>query len=81
MVKTEINSEIIIFFILTLAALIIIIIIFTIIIIITIFFVPWIVNIPRVKNVKLKPDLEWSTFGVMPIDEGASESNLIETLY
>ena len=32
-------------------------------------------------NMKLKSNLEWLTFGVIPIDEGASESNLIETLY
>ena len=32
-------------------------------------------------SIKLKSDLEWLTFGVIPIDEGASESNLIETLY
>ena len=45
------------------------------------FFIPLVVKIPRVKNVKLKSNLEWLTFGVIPIDEGASESNLIETLY
>ena len=30
--------------------------------------------------IKLKSNLEWLTFGVIPIDEGASESNLIEML-
>ena len=45
------------------------------------FLVPSQVKIPRVKNIKLKSDLEWLTFGVILIDEGASESNLIETLY
>ena len=45
------------------------------------FLVPSVVKIPRVKNIKLKSDLEWLTFGVIAIDEGASESNLIETLY
>ena len=45
------------------------------------FYVPSVVKIPRVKNIKLKSDLEWLTIGVIPIDEGASESNLIETLY
>ena len=44
------------------------------------FLVPSVVKIPRVKNIKLKSNLEWLTFGVIPIDEGASESNLIETL-
>ena len=46
-----------------------------------IFLVPSIVKIPRVKNINLKSNLEWLTFGVIPIAEGASESNLIETLY
>ena len=52
----------------------------SIIMIIIIFLVPSVVKIPRVKNIKLKSNLEWLTFGVIPIDEGASESNLIETL-
>ena len=62
---------------------IIIIIIFIIItiIIISFFLVPSVVKIPRVKNIKLKSDLEWLTFGIIPIDQGASESNLIEALY
>ena len=60
---------------------VIIIIIIIIIIIFINFFVPSVVKIPRVKNIKLKSDLEWLTFGVIAIDEGASESNLIETLY
>ena len=51
------------------------------IIIIIIFFVPSVVKIPKVKNNKLKSNLEWLTFGVIPIDEGASESNLIEALH
>ena len=60
----------------------IIIIIFFFIIIINFFLlVPSVVKIPRIKNIKLKSNLEWLTFGVIPIDEGASESNLIETLY
>ena len=42
------------------------------------FYVPSVVMIPRVKNIMLKSNLEWLTFGVIPIDEGASESNLIE---
>ena len=45
------------------------------------FKVPSVVKIPRVKNIKLKSNLKWLTFGVIPIDEGASESNLIETQY
>ena len=45
------------------------------------FLVPSVVKIPRAKNIKLRSNLEWLTFGVIPIDEGASESNLIETLY
>ena len=45
-----------------------------------VYLVPSVVKIPRVKNIKLKSNLEWLTFGVIPIDEGASESNLIETL-
>ena len=45
-----------------------------------IFLVPSVVNIPRVKNIKLKSNLEWLTFGVIPIDEGASESNPITLL-
>ena len=46
-----------------------------------IFFVPSVVKISRVKNIlKLKSNLEWLTFCVIPIDEGAFESNLIETL-
>ena len=52
-----------------------------IIIIIFIFFVPSVVKIPRFKNIKLKSELEWLTFGAIPVVEGASESNLIETLY
>ena len=51
------------------------------IIIIVFFLVLSIVKIPRVKKIKLKSNLEWLTFGVIPIDEGASKSNLIETLY
>ena len=46
-----------------------------------VYLVPSVVKIPRVKNIKLKSNLEWLTFGVIPIDEGASESNLIEMLY
>ena len=45
-----------------------------------IFLVPSVVKIPRVKNIRLKSNLKWLIFGVIPIDEGASESNLIETL-
>ena len=52
-----------------------------VVIIIIFFYLPLVVKIPRVKNIKLKSDLEWLTFGVIPIDEGVSESNLIETLY
>ena len=52
-----------------------------IIIIFIYFLVPSVVKIPMVKNIKLKSDLEWLTIGVIPIDEGASESNLIETRY
>ena len=60
---------------------IIIIIIFIIIIIIIYFnFLPSVVKIPMVKNIKLKSNLKWLTFDVIPIDEGASESNLIKTL-
>ena len=44
------------------------------------FFIPSLVEIPRVKNIKLKLNMEWLTFGVIPIDEGASENNLIEML-
>ena len=44
------------------------------------FLIPSVVKIPRVENIKLKGNLEWLTFGVIPIDEGASKSNLIETL-
>ena len=44
------------------------------------FLVPSVVKMPKVKNVKLKSNLEWLTSGVILIDEGASESNLIETL-
>ena len=50
------------------------------IIIILFFLVSSVVKIPRVKNIKWKSNLEWLTSGVIPIDEGASESNLIETL-
>ena len=57
------------------------IIIIIIIIIYVYFLVPSVVKILRVKNIKLKSILEWLTFGVIPIDEGVSESNLIETLY
>ena len=45
-----------------------------------IFFIPSVVKIPMVKNIKLKSNLEWLTFGVIPIDEGASENNLLETV-
>ena len=58
---------------------IIIIIIIIITIIIILFLVSSVAN-PRVKNIKLKANLEWLTFGVIRIDEGASKSNLIETL-
>ena len=44
------------------------------------FLVPSVVKIPWVKNIKFKSNMKWLTFGVIPIDEGASESNLIETL-
>ena len=57
----------------------IIIIIIIIIIIVTIIIINIILF--KVKNINLKSNLEWLTFGVIPIDEGASESNLIETLY
>ena len=59
----------------------IIIIIIIIIIIFIYLLVPSVVKIPKVKNIKLKSNPEWLTFGVIPIDEGSSESNLIETLY
>ena len=49
-------------------------------IIIIIFLVSSVVKIPMVYNIKLKSNLKWLTFGVIPIDEGASESHLIETL-
>ena len=45
------------------------------------FLVPSVVKIPRVKNIKLKSNLEWLTLCVIPIDVGASKSNLIETMY
>ena len=44
------------------------------------FLVPSVVKIPRVNNIKLKSNMKWLTIGVIPIDEGAFESNLIETL-
>ena len=44
------------------------------------YFIYLLVKIPRVKNIKLKSKLEWLTFGVILINEGTSESNVIETL-
>ena len=58
----------------------ILIIIVNIIIICLFDFVPSVVKIPRVESIELKSNLEWLTFGVIPIDEGASETILIETL-
>ena len=65
----------------TLLLLLYCIIIIIILFIFFIFLVPSVVKIPRVKNIRINYILEWLTFGVIPIDEGASESNLIETLY
>ena len=59
---------------------IIIIIIIIVIVIIILYFLPSVVKIPRVKNIMLKSILEWLIFGVILIDKGASESNLIEML-
>ena len=57
-----------------------IIIIIIIILFYFILFILFFCIIFLIKNVKVKSNLEWLTFGVIPIDEGASESNLIETL-
>ena len=59
---------------------IIVIIIIIFIIIILYFLVLSVLIIPRVKNIKLKSYLMWLTLGVIPIDKGASESNLDEAL-